>query len=159
SLCGPQERAGRGRPRDHAARARQDHGRPLEISALDRGARQPAEDRDRQDPALQAARDGRGRKVITADAPCPPWGGREGEPLAHERVLHPPASGSETQELRKDSKCRNSPPRVSSRLATKALNIALPAQAICRPRSCCCTRVSAPRRCGAIFPIGTRSEE
>ena len=39
-----------------AAGARQGQGRHVEIPALDRVRRRPAQDRDRQDPALQAAR-------------------------------------------------------------------------------------------------------
>ena len=50
--------------RDAMSRAlagpRQIQARPLQIPALDRVSRRPAEDRDRQDPALQIARRGRG---------------------------------------------------------------------------------------------------
>ena len=41
-------------PRRGAEGARQERHRPVEIPALDRGRRQPAEDRDGEDPAVQA---------------------------------------------------------------------------------------------------------
>ena len=45
---------GRRAPRRGAEGARQERHRPVEIPALDRGRRQPAEDRDGEDPAVQA---------------------------------------------------------------------------------------------------------
>ena len=47
------------RPAGDAQGAREGTRRPVEISALDRRPRRPAAHRDRQDPALQAARGGR----------------------------------------------------------------------------------------------------
>ncbi len=46
----------RQRPRGSSQGAGQGQGRPMEVSTLDQAGRQPAQDRHRQDPALQAAR-------------------------------------------------------------------------------------------------------
>src|SRR5439155_26861524 len=53
-----------------AAGALQDEARALQISALDRIPRRPAEDRDRENPTLQAAR-GEWRKVTPFACPVP----------------------------------------------------------------------------------------
>ena len=52
------------RPAGDAEGARQAEDRPVEISALDRRGRQPAENRDRKDPAVQIARRRRLEPVV-----------------------------------------------------------------------------------------------
>ena len=64
-----------------AAGPRQNQARPLQIPALDRVSRRPAEDRDRQDPALQIAQRGRGALSL------PPVSHPEGFPVMKRFLL------------------------------------------------------------------------